>query len=125
MKQRGSILIVDDEEDIILSLKMLLKPLFSSVYGETNPFHLPRLIKQYEPDVILLDLNFRPGQQDGKEGLEWLERIKEIRPATEVIMITAHGDVPLVVQALKKGACLLYTSPSPRDLSTSRMPSSA
>ena len=107
MKQRGSILIVDDEEDIILSLKMLLKPLFSSVYGETNPFHLPRLIKQYEPDVILLDLNFRPGQQDGKEGLEWLERIKEIRPATEVIMITAHGDVPLV--------CLLYTSPSPRD----------
>jgi len=104
MKKRGSILIVDDEEDIILSLKMLLKPLFSSVFGETNPFHLPRLIKQFEPDVILLDLNFRPGQQDGKEGLEWLEKIKELRPASEVIMITAHGDVPLVVQALKKGA---------------------
>ncbi len=111
MKQRGSILIVDDEEDIILSLKMLLKPLFSSVFGETNPFHLPRLIKQYEPDVILLDLNFRPGQQDGKEGLEWLEKIKELRPASEVIMITAHGDVPLVVQALKKGAADFIEKP--------------
>lgn len=104
MKQRGSILIVDDEKDIILSLKMLLKPLFASVFGESNPFHLPRLIKQYEPDVILLDLNFRPGQQDGKEGLEWLGKVKELRPATEVIMITAHGEVPLVVQALKTGA---------------------
>ncbi len=111
MKQRGSILIVDDEADIVLSLKMLLKPLFSSVYGENNPFHLPRLINQYEPDVILLDLNFRPGQQDGKEGLEWLEKIKELRPATEVVMITAHGDVPLVVQALKKGAADFIEKP--------------
>ena len=111
MKQRGSILIVDDEDDIILSLKMLLKPLFSSVFGETNPFHLPRLINQYEPDVVLLDLNFRPGQQDGKEGLEWLEKIKELRPVTEVIMITAHGDVPLVVQALKKGAADFIEKP--------------
>ncbi len=111
MKQRGSILIVDDDEDIVLSLKMLLKPLFSSVYGENNPFHLPRLINQYEPDVILLDLNFRPGQQDGKEGLEWLEKIKELRPATEVVMITAHGDVPLVVQALKKGAADFIEKP--------------
>ena len=111
MKQRGSILIVDDEADIVLSLKMLLKPLFSSVYGENNPFHLPRLINQYEPDVILLDLNFRPGQQDGKEGLEWLEKIKELRPSTEVVMITAHGDVPLVVQALKKGAADFIEKP--------------
>ena len=111
MKQRGSILIVDDEADIVLSLKMLLKPLFASVYGESNPFHLPRLVNQYEPDVVLLDLNFRPGQNDGKEGLEWLEKIKELRPATEVIMITAHGDVPLVVQALKKGAADFIEKP--------------
>jgi len=111
MKQRGSILIVDDEADIVLSLKMLLKPIFASVYGENNPFHLPRLINQYEPDVVLLDLNFRPGQQDGKEGLEWLEKIKELRPETEVVMITAHGDVPLVVQALKKGAADFIEKP--------------
>ena len=104
MKQPGTILIIDDEEDILFSLKLLLKPAYSRVFGEQNPQHLPRLLEQYEPDVILLDLNFVKGDTSGKIGLEWLSKIKEARPQTQVVIITAHGEVEMVVEAMKLGA---------------------
>lgn len=104
MKQPGTILIIDDEEDILFSLKMLLKPVYARVFGEQNPQHLPRLLEQYEPDVILLDLNFSKADTSGKIGLEWLVKIKEMRPQTQVVIITAHGEVEMVVEAMKLGA---------------------
>ncbi len=104
MKQSGTILILDDEEDILFSLKMLLKPAFSRVFAEQNPQHLPRLVQQYEPDVVLLDLNFHKADSSGQVGLEWLQKIKEQRPQTQVVIITAHGEVEMVVQAMKLGA---------------------
>jgi DNA-binding NtrC family response regulator len=104
MKQNGTILILDDEEDILFSLKMLLKPVFSRVFAEQNPQHLPRLLQQYEPDAVLLDLNFNKNDSTGKVGLEWLAKIKELRPKTQVIIITAHGEVEIVVSAMKIGA---------------------
>ncbi|MCB0706350.1 MAG: sigma-54-dependent Fis family transcriptional regulator [Saprospiraceae bacterium] len=102
--KKTSILIVDDEEDILFTLKMLLKKHVGHVYTESNPFHLPRLIRQYEPELVLLDLNFRPGATTGEEGLDWLGRVKEMSPNTRVIILTAHGDVETAVEALKKGA---------------------
>ncbi|MBI1227245.1 MAG: response regulator [Bacteroidetes bacterium] len=104
MKQAGTILILDDEEDILFSLKMLLKPAFSRVFAEQNPQHLPRLLQQYEPDVVLLDLNYNKTDSTGKVGLEWLAKIKELRPKTQVVIITAHGEVEIVVSAMKIGA---------------------
>ncbi|MCB9283288.1 MAG: sigma-54-dependent Fis family transcriptional regulator [Lewinellaceae bacterium] len=104
MKKQGTLLIVDDDEDINLSLSILLRQQYQSVYTETNPFHLPRLLRQYEPDVILLDMNFRKGQSDGKEGLSWLKKVKELAPDVQVIMITAYSDVSRAVEAIKAGA---------------------
>lgn len=104
MKQSGTILILDDEDDILFSLKLLLKPVYSRVFGESNPQHLPRLLEQYEPDVLLLDLNFTKGDTSGKVGLEWLSKIKEMRAQTQVVIITAHGEVEMVVEAMKLGA---------------------
>jgi DNA-binding NtrC family response regulator len=104
MKQPGTILILDDEEDILFSLKLLLKPVYSRVFGEQNPQHLPRLLQQYQPDLILLDLNFTKSDNSGKIGLDWLSKIKEIRPQTQVVIITAHGEVEIVVEAMKLGA---------------------
>ena len=100
----STVLIVDDEEDILLTLKMLLKSKVSHLYTESNPYHLPRLLRQYEPDLVLLDLNFNKGAIKGEEGLHWLGKIKEIRPQTQVIVITAHGDIEIAVRALKVGA---------------------
>ncbi len=104
MKDKGTILIVDDEEDILIALSMLLKRHFARVFTETNPQHLPRLLGQYEPDVLLLDMNFRRGETTGEEGLQWLRKSLELRPGIQVIMITAYGEVEKAVQALKTGA---------------------
>ena len=104
MKKQGTILIVDDDEDIILALRILLKQHYKSVYTETNPYHLPRLLRQYEPDVILLDMNFRKGMSDGSEGMSWLKKVKELQSNVQVIMITAYSDVTKAVEAVKAGA---------------------
>ncbi len=102
--QDATVLIIDDEEDILFTLKILLKSHVGHVFTESNPFHLPRLIRQHEPDLILLDLNFRANATTGEEGLNWLAKIKTLSPNTEVIIITAHGDVDIAVKALKQGA---------------------
>ncbi len=104
MKKPGTILIVDDEEDILLSLRMLLKQHYTSVFTERNPYHIPRLLRQYEPDMLLLDLNFSKGSTSGEEGLSWLAKTRELRPQTQVLIITAHSDVATAVKALKLGA---------------------
>ena len=100
----ATVLIIDDEEDILFTLKMLLKKHVGHVFTESNPFHIPRLIRQHHPDLILLDMNLRTGSPDQFEGLTWLGKIKEISPETNVIIITAHAEVDIAVKALKQGA---------------------
>ncbi len=104
MKNLGTILIIDDEEDILFSLKMLLKQQYSHVYTETNPYHIPRLLNQYQPDVVLLDMNFRASQTKGEEGIHWLKKIKGLKPDLPVIMMTAFSDVSTAIESIKSGA---------------------
>ena len=87
MKSDGKILIVDDEEGIAFSLKLLLKRHYKVVTTENNPFHIPRLISQRNPDIVILDMNFSRGRTDGSEGLHWLMKIKEIDPSLSLIHI--------------------------------------
>jgi DNA-binding NtrC family response regulator len=103
-KAPASVLIIDDEEDILLTLKLLLKQHADQVFTESNPYHLPRLLREYQPDVVLLDMNFKKGDTSGEAGLEWLKKIKALRPATQVVMITAYGETDKVVATLKAGA---------------------
>jgi DNA-binding NtrC family response regulator len=62
-------------------------------------------------DVVLLDMNFSAGINTGNEGLYWLTEIKKICPTTEIVMITAYGDVELAVKALKNGAADFILKP--------------
>lgn len=104
MRKEGTILIVDDEEDILLTLRLFLKQHFARVVTEHNPHLIPRMLRMHEPDVILLDMNFRKGDASGQDGLMWLGKIMELYPQGNVIMITAYGDVNLAVEATKIGA---------------------
>lgn len=104
MKHPGRILIVDDEEDILLSLKFFLSQHFTVVHTENNPYHLPRLLRQSTYDLILLDMNFRKGDTSGKDGMQWLQKTLELEPNANVIMITAYADVKTAVNAVKIGA---------------------
>ncbi|MEL7121535.1 MAG: sigma-54 dependent transcriptional regulator [Bacteroidota bacterium] len=100
----GRILIVDDEEDILLSLQLFLSQHFEQIDTENNPVHIPRRLRKAEYDLIILDMNFRKGDTSGKEGLRWLKKTLELKPEANVIMITAWADVHTAVEAVKLGA---------------------
>ncbi len=95
---------IDDDEDVLLAAKMLLKKSNHQVIIEKNPNKIPFLLNNDTYDAILLDMNFSKDTTSGKEGFEWLKQIKERDPDAVVIMITAFGDVEMAVRALKEGA---------------------
>lgn len=103
-KEIGKILMIDDDEDVLLAAKLLLKKHAHQVIIEKNPKKIPFLLNNDTYDVILLDMNFSKDITSGKEGFYWLSQILEQDPTAVVIMITAFGDVEMAVRALKEGA---------------------
>lgn len=103
-KQNGKVLVVDDNEDVLLAARLLLKKHVELVHTEKNPTRLPTLLTNESYDVILLDMNYSRDVSSGQEGFYWLEKILEIDPAAVVIMITAYAEVEIAVRAIKEGA---------------------
>ncbi|TAF33646.1 MAG: sigma-54-dependent Fis family transcriptional regulator [Cytophagales bacterium] len=99
-----NILVIDDNEDVLLALKLLLKKYAKNIFIEKNPKKIPFLLNHQQYDVILLDMNFSEDITSGKEGFYWLEHILEQKPEANVVMITAFGEVEMAVKALKIGA---------------------
>ncbi len=110
-EKKGRILAIDDNEDILISLKLLLKQQVESIETEQNPQRIPDRMKENNYDVILLDMNFSSDMISGKEGFFWLERILEIDPDAVVIFITAFGDVEKAVRAVHAGAADFVLKP--------------
>lgn len=103
-KTNSTILIIDDQEDILFSLKMVLKKHFESVITTENPRKVIQLLAENTIDVVLLDMNYRIGYEDGKEGIYYLKEIKKLSPSTEIILMTAFGKVETAVEGIKLGA---------------------
>ncbi len=103
-KRDGKILILDDDPDVLLTAKMILRPFFHEVITERNPARLEHLIQEIHPDLVLLDMNFKSGATSGNEGLFWLRRILAINKEIAVVMNTAYGDIQLAVECMKAGA---------------------
>lgn len=100
----ATVLVIDDDDDILLSAKLFLKQHFSQVLLCKSPKEINVLLSRNEIDIILLDMNYQKGESDGREGLYWLEHILSIDKDYVVILMTAYGNVELAVQAIKKGA---------------------
>jgi DNA-binding NtrC family response regulator len=83
---------------------MLLKKHFENIYTLTNPKNVVELLSKNTIDVVLLDMNYRIGFEDGREGLYLLKEIKTLSPKTVVILMTAFGKVETAVEGLKSGA---------------------
>lgn len=107
----GKILVIDDDKDILLTTKVVLKKHFGMIDTETEPEKVFSGISEGVYDVIFLDMNFRAGATSGKEGLEWLRKIMKANPDSLVIMITAYGDIDLAVHAMKEGAIDFIVKP--------------
>ena len=103
-KRKDKILIIDDDKDILLTSKVVLKHHFDFIRTESDPFKLQQILREDDYDVILLDMNFSTGATSGKEGIYWLKEILKINPHSNVIMITAYADLNLAVEAMKIGA---------------------
>lgn len=111
MAQTGTILIIDDDWDVLRAAQLLLKRHFKKVDGERNPQQIPYLLNNNAYDVILLDMNFTRDRSSGKEGFLWLDRILDINPKASVILFTAYGDVEMAVRAIKAGAADFVLKP--------------
>lgn len=111
MKQPGRVLIVDDNSDILISARLLLKKHYSLVKTSDDPQQIAALIEQFDFDVIVLDMNFTQDAMSGQEGFYWLNKILSINPSIVVIMMTAYSDIKLAVDAIKAGASDFITKP--------------
>lgn len=101
---KGKILILDDNKSVLTALEMLLQTEFEDVFCLSNPNSLLSTIKQHNIDIVLLDMNFRAGINNGNEGIFWLNEIQKYDTTISVVMITAYGDIQLAVKAVKEGA---------------------
>ena len=106
-----NILVIDDDEDVLTALRLLLKSLVKEVVVEKNPNNIISLIERQKFDVVVLDMNFNGVVNTGNEGIFWLKKIKEVAPKTDVILITAYGDIDLAIRSLKEGASDFLVKP--------------
>lgn len=103
-QKSGRILVIDDDTDVLQAAKLFLKQHVAKVDTEKNPNSIPNLLKNYNYDLVLLDMNFTEDVSSGREGFHWLKTILEIDASLAVVLITAYGDVEKAVKAVKMGA---------------------
>lgn len=106
-----SVLVVDDNEDVLTAVRLLLRDRAATVHTATSPAALPTLLRETRYDCVLLDMNFSRDASSGREGLQWLGHARAIDPGVVVVLITGYGDVDLAVRAMKHGAADFVTKP--------------
>lgn len=109
--KNASILIIDDDPDVLTAVRLLLKTEVKEVVTEKTPENIRWHLSKDNYDIILLDMNFTSSINTGNEGLFWLKEIRKMKPDASVIMITAYGDIDLAVRSLKEGAADFVVKP--------------
>lgn len=107
----GKILVLDDDQGVLYTAKMILKQHFETVITEKDPLRLDFLLNQDKYDVIVLDMNFSYGLTSGKEGIKLLRKVLEKDPEAHVLMNTAYGEIDIAVEAMKEGAVDFLVKP--------------
>ncbi|MCP9612369.1 sigma-54-dependent transcriptional regulator [Coprobacter tertius] len=111
MDKLGKILIIDDNEDVLFALNLLLEPYAEKIKVTTQPERIEHFINTFNPDILLLDMNFSKDASSGQEGFYWLEKILKIDPEAIVIFMTAYSDTVNAVKAIKCGATDYVSKP--------------
>ncbi|MCW3122293.1 MAG: sigma-54-dependent Fis family transcriptional regulator [Flavipsychrobacter sp.] len=102
--KKHTILVVDDDPDVLTAVRLLLKTEVKEVIPEKRPEQALSFLAEHDVDLVLLDMNFNSAVNTGNEGLFYLKKIQALRPSCAVIMITAYADIDLAVRSLKEGA---------------------
>lgn len=111
MSKQGTILVVDDNKSILTAVQMLLNTCFEKVITISTPNKIKTTLHSGEIDVVLLDMNFSAGINNGNEGLFWLSEIKKEMPSVQVVLFTAYADIDLAVRGIKEGATDFVVKP--------------
>lgn len=111
MEDKGKILIIDDNEDVLFALNLLLEPYMEKIKVTTQSSRIKHFMETFSPDVILLDMNFCRDAISGNEGFEYLEQILSIDPKAVVVFMTAYADTEKAVRAIKAGATDFISKP--------------
>jgi DNA-binding NtrC family response regulator len=104
-------IVVDDDPDILLSARLLLRDLFEEVATFQAPDEALSSMSAGAADVILLDANFGRGATNAAEGFHWLGEFLKRDPEAVIVMITAHGGIQIAVEAMKRGATDFVSKP--------------
>ena len=107
----GTIIIVDDNKGVLTAVQLLLKNHFSKAITLSSPVSLSSVLREENPEVVLLDMNFTSGINNGNEGLFWLHEIKRQYPNLPVVLFTAYADIDLAVRGIKEGATDFIVKP--------------
>ena len=111
----SKILIIDDHKSVLVALEMLLLDEYDEVITLSNPNGLMHALTTNDIELVILDMNFSAGINNGNEGLYWLDQIHDHDPALPIILLTAYGDVELAVSAIKRGAVDFVLKPWDND----------
>ena len=109
------ILVIDDDPDVLIAMRLLLNSVVKKVVVEKNPEKIIPIIKNSKWDIVILDMNFKGVINSGNEGLYWLKKIKTADENIEVILITAYGEIELAIKSLKMGASNFLVKPWKND----------
>ncbi|GGH04898.1 sigma-54-dependent Fis family transcriptional regulator [Sphingobacterium alkalisoli] len=109
--KKASILVLDDDQDLLTAARILLKSKVRKISVAHNPENLLATLTKEDIDLVLLDMNYKSTINTGNEGLFWLSQVKNKYPHIRVIMITAYAAVDLAVKSLKQGAADFIVKP--------------
>lgn len=104
LMKNGKILVVDDNQGIRNTLKLILTQHFANVETIASPNVLVNTIERFQPNVVLLDMNFNTDINTGNEGLYWTNQLKKMFPQLQIVLFTAYADIALAVEGMKRGA---------------------
>ena len=100
----STILIADDQADVLAALRLLFKNERYEIKTAAAPAEVLDIVNKLELDVVLIDLNYARDTTSGTEGLDLLARIQAVDPLLPVVVMTAWGSVALAVEAMRRGA---------------------
>ena len=115
MNKYGTIMIVDDNAAILTALRYCLDTTFEHIITLSRPDDMLKTMAQHEVNIVLLDMNFTLGGNNGSEGILWLRTLRKHHPEVPVVLLTAYADVSLAVRGLKSGAADFIVKPWDND----------
>jgi len=111
VEKAPSVLVADDQSDILHALRVLLRGEGCTVKTVDSPEEALQALSQSSFDVALIDLNYARDTTSGKEGMDLLEGIHKLDPDLPVVVMTAWATIDLAVECMRKGAADFFQKP--------------